>query len=1019
MRSGRGRRLWWVAILAALLGLAQPALALDPARRLDQYKHSRWTSENGAPTEVRVITQTPDGFLWLGADDGLHRFDGVTFERIPLPDPRHGHGSGVNALLVTRAGALVVGFDLGGVGIYDKGRFTYLADRRVRSAVRALAEDRQGALWAATGSSGRSLARYHDGAWRLIGPDWGVPPGLVSSLHLDRDGVLWLGKDHWLGFLAPGQTRFQAVATPVGVGPGLAEDAKGRLWISDSLGARRFADPRAGRVEPGSRFAVGTRSQWNHILVDRDQNLWGGGFGVGVFRVRAPGARVGAAADSAPMETYPVKAGLTGDVAWSVFEDREGGIWVGTNGGLDRFRHANVIRQPLVSKDSPHGYSVMATRSGAVLVSDHDALLRAEPGQALKVWFDDINPVALCEGPDQTLWIFASTDDGKPDRVFRVRNGRRSEVKLAWPSSKTQTCAVDDSGGLWVTALDTPGSRLVDGRWRAYAAQDMADFTTVVADGPGRAVFVRGRRLFQADDAGLRPLDYGAERHFPGSMVQVWRDQGPALIATTNGLTRLDADGPRFLSDDRFPWLEDLNGLARRIGGSTWIRGKAGVTKVGSADLDRAFADPGFKPAIRTFTLADGLVGSGSGPLELLVAIGGDNRVWLATTSGVFTIDADHLYRNRLPPPVAITAMTVDGKTTQNPKDLVLAKGAKSLQIDYAALSLAMPERVRFRYRLEGVDRDWVDPGLRRQAFYTNLSPGRYVFRVKASNEDGVWNETGASLRFDLPPTFLQSKLFLGLLALAVTGLAWLAYSLRLRQVSHRIRARLHERLAERERIARELHDTLLQGVQGLMLKFRAATNQVPCELAARRQLEGALERAEDVIVEARERVRNLRAARGEDLAAALAELAARTAPDRSIDTKVQIEGAARSLHPVVADEIEKILGEALFNAYQHAQAKSVRIQINYDPRHLVVKVRDDGVGLDQAVIDAGGREGHFGLVGMRERAAKIGGAMLVRNHAEGGAEVELAVPAAAAYRTGRRPPWDLWRSGVDLAHDV
>lgn len=310
-----------------------------------------------------------------------------------------------------------------------------------------------------------------------------------------------------------------------------------------------------------------------------------------------------------------------------------------------------------------------------------------------------------------------------------------------------------------------------------------------------------------------------------------------------------------------------------------------------------------------------------------------------------------------------------------------------------------------FRYRLEGVDDQWVDPGHRRQAFYTNLKPGRYVFRVKASNNDGVWNDKGASLAFRLPPTFLQSWTFKALCGLGAFALIWLAYRIRLRQVSERLQLRLRERLAERERIARELHDTLLQGVQGLVLKFQSASDDVPPGTPARVSLERALDRAEDVMVEARERVRSLRTASAGDLAATLAEVAQRIDPDRLTPTQVVSEGTPWALDPAVYDELERIVTEALFNAYTHARADAVSIEILFDNRQLGVRVRDNGVGFEQSVLDRGGREGHFGLAGMRERAQKIGAQFVIRSRPGGGAEVEVTVPGALAY-SGRRRAW-------------
>jgi signal transduction histidine kinase len=746
-----------------------------------------------------------------------------------------------------------------------------------------------------------------------------------------------------------------------------------------------------------SATSVGRGAEWTHLLVDRDQNVWGGLFGAGLFRIRAPDAPTDAAADSAPIEILPSQSRLTGDVSWSVFEDREGDIWVGTNGGLDRFRQANVLRQSLIGTDSPRGYGLWTTRRGAVLVGDAQGLFKAEPGQALKPWFPDMVVSALCEGPDQVLWAFTQGPSEDGGRLFRIKGDGRTVISPPGATTDVVSCSVDESGGLWVVAREQPAYRWSGGRVRRYAAPDNPDFSSVQAFGQDEAFLVRNRNLFKAGATGLAPVDYGATRFFPGSLVQLWRGQGGALVAASNGVVKLDGARSWFLSDARFAWLEDINGLARRDQ-NTWLRSKDGVTLVASSALDRAFVDPGYKPVVRTFGLADGLVGASGVATAAPVVIGGDGRAWLATTSGVFSIDPARLYRNAVPPPVVISALTVDGRRQENPTNVTLPRGARSLQIDYAALSLSLPERVGFRYRLEGVDADWVDPGRRRQAFYTNLPPGRYVFRVKAANEDGVWNETGARLDLHLPPTFAQSRVFLALCGLAALGLGWMAYRLRLQQVAGRIRARLRERLAERERIARELHDTLLQGVQGLVLTFHAATRQVPAQSPARGRLESALARAEAVIVEARDRVRHLRGATGENLAMALAALVERVDPDQTFRIRLEANGPNRRLHPVVADEVEQLVAEALTNACRHAEAGAILLRVTFEARGLSVQIEDDGKGIDPGIVEAGEREGHFGLAGMRERAGKIGGVLSIRNGDSAGAVVELFVPARAAF---------------------
>jgi signal transduction histidine kinase len=313
---------------------------------------------------------------------------------------------------------------------------------------------------------------------------------------------------------------------------------------------------------------------------------------------------------------------------------------------------------------------------------------------------------------------------------------------------------------------------------------------------------------------------------------------------------------------------------------------------------------------------------------------------------------------------------------------------------------------VQARYILEGFDQDWVDAGDRRQAFYTNLPPGDYRFRVIGANNDGVWNRDGATVEFRIPPTFVQSPWFL--LLCAGLGLAslWLAYRVRVAQIAHRIRSRLEERVAERERIARELHDTLLQGVQGLILRFQAVAERIPVEDRSREQLEAALAAADDVVVDARNRVRDLRGVESTgDVCAIIEQLVAAVQFDPPMPIRIVVEGKAQTLHPLIAAEMTRIVREALFNIAHHARASSAEVVIGFESRQLAVRVRDDGVGIPEQVLDRGHKEGHYGMVGMHERAERIGGALSITSGSEGGAEVTLTVPTDLAFAKRRSHP--------------
>jgi signal transduction histidine kinase len=426
--------------------------------------------------------------------------------------------------------------------------------------------------------------------------------------------------------------------------------------------------------------------------------------------------------------------------------------------------------------------------------------------------------------------------------------------------------------------------------------------------------------------------------------------------------------------------------------------------RVQSEQLDSIFDATGHQPTFELFTRDDGLpsltFGSEVGWPRLVT--GGDGRVWLSTAKGVAWIDPARLRRNLVAPAVYFHSLAEDGVTLAGVDDVQLMAGVSRVEIRYGAASFTMRERVRYRYRLDGLDTGWVEAGTHEEAFYTNLAPGRYTFRVMAANEDGLWSEARA-LSFTIPPTFLQSRAFI-VLCLIATGLAiWGLFTLRVRQISSRLNARLAERLAERERIARELHDTLLQGFHGLMLHFQAVLESIPKRSPARAGLEEALDRADAVLIEGRDRVAELRRQTAGSLANMIEAAAGRTRAQTATIT-ISEEGEPRELTPIVLDEAGRIGEEALTNALRHAQASAIDVAIAYARRHLRLTVSDNGVGLDETVAKAGHRPGHFGLIGMRERAASIQASLSVRSRPGGGVEVVLIVPASVAYADAR--PW-------------
>ncbi len=446
--------------------------------------------------------------------------------------------------------------------------------------------------------------------------------------------------------------------------------------------------------------------------------------------------------------------------------------------------------------------------------------------------------------------------------------------------------------------------------------------------------------------------------------------------------------------------------------GDLWMNGSSGITHIPAAELALWLHDPGYAVSAERLDALDGLPGLSAERIpEPSLAESRSGRLWFATTRGIAWLDPATLHENlnRLPPPVMISSILSNGKTYAGSSDLTLPAHTERLEINYTALSLAIPERVMFRYKLDNVDSEWQDAGTRRQAFYTRLPPGHYQFHVIASNNDGVWNETGASVGVAIKPAFYETWWFRTVVVFAAVVLLWWAIRLRIASIARQLQARLAERVAERERIARELHDTLLQSLFGLTLRFHTAADRLAADDPARAALDDALRQSDKVMQEGRERVLNLRARHTEStsLADALAQTGNHLRAIHLAHFQVSVVGDPQPLDAIVQEEILLIGREALTNAFTHSGAQNIVAEVSYQPGSLHLRVRDDGNGIDEAVLKAGYRSGHWGMPGMRERANKMHGELRVVRPKEGGTEIDLQVPAAIVYHAGRaRGPW-------------
>jgi signal transduction histidine kinase len=483
-------------------------------------------------------------------------------------------------------------------------------------------------------------------------------------------------------------------------------------------------------------------------------------------------------------------------------------------------------------------------------------------------------------------------------------------------------------------------------------------------------------------------------------------DQGGRLwLGGAYGLEVFDEGRFRKINISREGQFVGISGIVQLANGDLWLNGANGILHVLASEIQHALIDPGYQASFHLFDHLDGLLGTSALLRARPTAVQTtDGKIWFSVGNGIVWIDPTHSLKNTLPPPVYVKSLSANGNEYLN-NPLELPVHSTNIRIDYTALSLSIPERVAFRYKLDSVDKEWQDPGNRRTAFYTNLRPGHHLFQVIASNNDGVWNEAGATLQFDILPAFYQTKWF-GVLCLAMAAsLVWAAYRYRVRQVTNRLDMQFEERIAERTRIAGELHDTLLQSVQGLILHFQRARNLFSTNPAeAVQRLDLALERAEEAIVEGRNAIHDIRSSTlvESDLAQALAtlgeELGARAGNDGSEALKIVTEGVARPVNPRVREDIYRIVREALRNAFTHSKAQLIEVEIMYEENIFRVRVRDDGKGMDPAVVDQVKPSGHWGLVGMRERAKRIGGELDVWSENKAGTEIELTLPGSIAY---------------------
>ena len=986
------------ALILACVGALAPSLeARNGERSLSQYIRDRWGTESGFPGgPVYAITQTADGYLWIGAEKGLVRFDGLTFR---LLDPGSEVGAG--------------------------------------PAVLGVAGAPDGSLWARL--RGTALVRYHAGRFQNILRDVGPPESVVSAMIRGRDDAMLLATLA-RGAIAYRSGRFAAVATTKAMPSSsfvisIAEASDGNIWLGTrdagllrvqgervSRYTERLPDLKINCLLPGNAGEVwiGTDrgvGRWNgteitssgvptalqqttalNMIRDRASNIWIAAGSRGLLRLSRNGS----------VQT-------ASEAGWSVatvFEDRDGNVWIGTDRGLERWR------DPVFTTYS--AAQGMPADAAGPLYADESGRVWFGPSSGGLFWIrngvvtearqaglgDDV--VYSIHGGDGELWVGRQRGgvtrlrlhgDAIEAERFTERQGLAQDNVFAIHRSR--------DGAVWAGTLSGGASLFKGGRFATYNTGNGLPSNTVASileasDGTmwfgtpnGLAAFSRGGWRTYATGDGLPSNDINVL--FQDRMGVIW-------VGTAKGIAIVEPGRVRPVRTAAAGLQGSILGFADDRGGSLWITAVDRVLRVDRAALLNDVLQHG---DVREYGVADGLLGVESVKRHRILVTDSIGRVWFALSRGLSVADPSRADVRGQPAITLVEQMTADGAQVDVHGPIRIPSSRRRLAVTYAGLSLSVPERVRYRYRLDGFDSDWSDPVAERQAVYTNLAPGHYRFRVIASNSDGVWNGTEAAMPFEIRATFWQTSWF-QLSAVVLSGLAGLGlYRLRVRQVARQLSTRFEERLAERTHIAQELHDTLLQGFVSASMQLHVAVDRLPEDSPAKPSLRRVLDLMGKVIDEGRNAVRGLRSSSSapheleQAFAGAQQEVGVSDAAYRVI-----VEGRPRSLKPIIRDEVYRIGREALVNAFRHSGATHIEIELEYGPKELSVFVRDDGRGVQPEVLEAGS-EGHWGITGMRERAQRIGGSLRIRSRAAAGTEVELRIPALVAFEPqASRWPW-------------
>ncbi len=972
--------------------------------------HESWTFKQGSPEAVEALAQTTDGYLWLGGQSGLFRFDGIRFELFRSPFGDQFPSTNVSALFAPTTGGLWVGYRFGGFSFLKNGRLTNFVDFPSRTGtVNGFAQDRHGIVWAATNNG---VWRFDRSSWQQNPAEWNPHLTLVAQVGFDREGILWVLTDsrslelrRQLFYLMPDGRKFQKAGDNLLV-QGFTWDADYNVVTTHDRGPR---DPESGVELESSLPAYPILKKNSEQILDRAKGIWFLPVDPLVLRHPAgePLAEIVSNASRSNSQVYDINP-----YRFTRLVDREGSVWIGDPSGVHRFSYSPLMEQPIPNSEV-NAIALAPDEGGVVWVSagsrtGSSNLYRVVSGKAeLQKSQGGVSNFAY-RAPDKTFWF------GGEGGLWHMVNGRLIRIQppaaMAERASGLQSITQDPSGGIWLSYGGAGLYRLKDGIWKPFGGRHDFPTSTLITeftDNIGRVWFgYRNGRLavLEADRLQIFGPSEGIRI---GAITAIYARGSELWIGGEFGLQRFDHGSFHWINAVDKECLRGISGIVETANGDLWLNGLGGIFHVRRAEITEALKNSEYQVSGERFGRREGLPGLPEQFRPIPTAIEGtDGRLWFTVNKGVVWLDPAHASHRLPPPPITIQSVSADDRSYRVDSPIRLPARTSSVQISYAAVSLSNPEAIHFRYKLQEVDNEWHEAATSTSVSYRNLSPGLYHFIVAAGDTNGSWSNNTATAEFTLLPAFYQTNWFRAALVAAFFLAMWAAYRLRLHQLAREFNAQIEGRVDERLRVARDLHDTLLQSFQGLVPVFQTARNLLPGQSdRAAEVLDEGLHDAADAIIEGRNAIQNLRAIPSLDpdlgslLKAAGQELAQSTEAEESAPAfRVVVEGPRLPLVPLLRDEIYRIGREMLRNAFRHAHAGRIEAEIRYDRDMFRLRIRDDGKGIDSSVLKEGARTGHFGLPGMHERAKKMGARLKIWSDPGAGTEVELAVPARIAY---------------------